>query len=168
MSPTVSRRADSSQGGILPPDTPTTGIPPPITASRLRSFRRSARAGWRSLLMSGSRTIPLSTSGVGMGRALLLAAEMQFREVVGVELNPVLARIAKKNADTWAKAGRVKSPNSSGLSGRDAVRLSCQSLRRFPLQSFQRDGAAPSSSTHLYNFQRSPGRDRPALRQPRI
>jgi SAM-dependent methyltransferase len=48
--------------------------------------------------------------GAGMGRALLLAAEMPFREVVGVELNPTLARIAQKNLTRWRAAGRARSP----------------------------------------------------------
>lgn len=45
-----------------------------------------------------------------MGRALLLAAEMDFREVVGVELNPVLVGIARRNAAIWRAAGRTRSP----------------------------------------------------------
>lgn len=45
-----------------------------------------------------------------MGRGLLLAAEMRFREVVGVELNPVLVRIARRNAAIWRAAGRARSP----------------------------------------------------------
>jgi len=48
--------------------------------------------------------------GAGMGRGLLLAAEMRFREVVGVELNPVLVRIARRNAAIWRAAGRARSP----------------------------------------------------------
>jgi len=39
--------------------------------------------------------------GAGMGRAVLLAAELPFRQVVGVELNPTLARIARKNLAVW-------------------------------------------------------------------
>ena len=45
--------------------------------------------------------------GAGMGRALLLAAEMPFRRVVGIELNPTLARIARKNVASWRVAGRA-------------------------------------------------------------
>jgi D-alanine-D-alanine ligase len=48
--------------------------------------------------------------GAGMGRALLLAAEMPFREVIGVELNPQLARVAKKNLDAWRSSGRARNP----------------------------------------------------------
>jgi len=48
--------------------------------------------------------------GAGMGRALLLAAEFPFRSVVGVELNPTLARIGRRNMALWRKAGRARSP----------------------------------------------------------
>ncbi len=44
--------------------------------------------------------------GCGKGRAVLLASEHAFREVIGVELNPSLAAIARANADRWIAAGR--------------------------------------------------------------
>lgn len=47
--------------------------------------------------------------GCGKGRALLLASELPFREVVGVELSPELAEIADRNAKIWAGAGRARS-----------------------------------------------------------
>ncbi len=57
--------------------------------------------------------------GAGMGRALLLAAEFPFRSVVGVELNPTLARIARRNLALWRAAGRALSP--SKILCRDAL-----------------------------------------------
>ena len=48
--------------------------------------------------------------GAGMGRAVLLAAEMPFREAVGVELNPELARVASKNVTIWEAEGRALCP----------------------------------------------------------
>jgi hypothetical protein len=48
--------------------------------------------------------------GAGMGRAVLLASEMPFKAVVGVELHPALARIARKNAAAWRAAGRALVP----------------------------------------------------------
>ena len=48
--------------------------------------------------------------GAGMGRAMLLASKLPFREVVGVELNPTLARIARRNAAAWRAAGRAHAP----------------------------------------------------------
>lgn len=43
--------------------------------------------------------------GAGMGRALLLASELPFRSVTGVELNPRLARMARKNVALWKARG---------------------------------------------------------------
>lgn len=45
--------------------------------------------------------------GAGMGRGLLLAAELPFRSVLGIELNPTLARIARRNLTLWRKSGRA-------------------------------------------------------------
>lgn len=46
--------------------------------------------------------------GAGMGRAVLLAGEMQFKEVVGVELNRTLAKIAEKNLARWIELARAR------------------------------------------------------------
>jgi hypothetical protein len=43
--------------------------------------------------------------GAGMGRAVLLASEMGFKAVVGVELHPTLAGIARRNVAAWSRAG---------------------------------------------------------------
>ena len=48
--------------------------------------------------------------GAGMGRAVMLAAELPFRDVVGVEINPTLARIARKNLAAWRSSGRACAP----------------------------------------------------------
>ncbi|WP_263367249.1 class I SAM-dependent methyltransferase [Edaphobacter bradus] len=42
--------------------------------------------------------------GAGKGRAVLLASEFRFREVVGVELNASMAAIAQHNVDLWTHA----------------------------------------------------------------
>jgi len=42
--------------------------------------------------------------GAGKGRAVLLASEFPFRQVIGVELNPAMAAIARSNADIWTQA----------------------------------------------------------------
>ena len=46
--------------------------------------------------------------GAGMGRAVLLAGEMPFKEVVGVELHKTLAKIAEKNLVRWKELARAK------------------------------------------------------------
>ncbi|PWT73142.1 MAG: methyltransferase [Proteobacteria bacterium] len=48
--------------------------------------------------------------GAGMGRAVLMAAEMRFRFVLGVELNPTLLCIARRNLAAWRKTDRAVSP----------------------------------------------------------
>jgi SAM-dependent methyltransferase len=45
--------------------------------------------------------------GAGKGRALLLAAELPFRKVVGLELNEELARIAQRNITRWIRVART-------------------------------------------------------------
>ena len=59
--------------------------------------------------------------GAGMGRAVLLAAELPFRRVIGVELNPTLARIARRNLATWRAVGRALAP----------TRILCQDAVQF-------------------------------------
>jgi predicted RNA methylase len=59
--------------------------------------------------------------GAGMGRAMLLAAGLPFRRVIGVELNPTLARIARRNLAVWRAAGRPLAPTR--ILCRDAVKF---------------------------------------------
>ncbi len=59
--------------------------------------------------------------GAGMGRAVLLAAEMPFHSVVGVELHPTLARIACRNLTIWRQADRT----------RTAARIVCGDAAQF-------------------------------------
>jgi len=42
--------------------------------------------------------------GAGKGRAMLLASELPFHQVIGVELNPAMADIAQRNLDLWLAA----------------------------------------------------------------
>ena len=48
--------------------------------------------------------------GCGKGRAVMVASELGFREVGGVELDPGLATIAKANLESWAKTGKARCP----------------------------------------------------------
>jgi len=59
--------------------------------------------------------------GAGMGRAVMLAAELPFRDVVGVEINPMLARIARKNLAVWRASGRACAP----------MRIECRDAAEF-------------------------------------
>jgi SAM-dependent methyltransferase len=48
--------------------------------------------------------------GAGKGRAMMLASELPFHEVVGVELNPRMASRAKRNLKAWEATSQARSP----------------------------------------------------------
>jgi SAM-dependent methyltransferase len=50
--------------------------------------------------------------GAGKGRAVLLASEFPFRQIVGVELNPAMAKIARANLALW-KSAHASDPTAS-------------------------------------------------------
>ena len=79
------------------------GVAPSLFQSLIRRWQRRG-------LAVPTDEISFIDVGAGMGRGLLLAAEMRFREVVGVELNPVLVGIARRNAGVWRALGRARSP----------------------------------------------------------
>jgi SAM-dependent methyltransferase len=67
--------------------------------------------------------------GAGKGRAMLVASELPFREVIGIELNPELAAVAQRNLDLWI-AAHVEDPTASRLAptrvcSRMRLRSSC-------------------------------------------
>jgi SAM-dependent methyltransferase len=73
-------------------------------------FREVCRR-WRATLSSSAARIAAYSFvdvGAGKGRALLLAAELPFRKVIGVELSKELARIAQKNTTIWKRLGRPR------------------------------------------------------------
>ena len=61
------------------------------------------------------RSARLRLSTWAQGRAVLLASELPFRRVLGVELNAYLAGVARRNAAAWRRAGRAES----------AIRIAC-------------------------------------------
>ncbi len=73
-------------------------------------FREACRR-WRETLPSSAARLEAYTFvdvGAGKGRALLLAAELPFRKVIGVELNEPLARIAQRNITLWNRLARPR------------------------------------------------------------
>jgi SAM-dependent methyltransferase len=86
---------------------------------------------FRSMIVRWRRAVPRPAIdeftfidvGAGMGRAMLLAAELPFRAVIGVELHPTLARIARRNLRAWRAQGR---PQAS-------TRLYCKDAAAFKL-----------------------------------
>ncbi len=69
------------------------------------------------------RDVTFVDVGAGMGRAVLLAAEMPFHGVIGVELHPTLAGIARRNLRHWRAEGRIHTP----------ARIRCCDAAEFPL-----------------------------------
>jgi SAM-dependent methyltransferase len=70
------------------------------------SLFRGAMELWRETLPgtgSALEDYTLVDIGCGKGRVLMLATEYAFREVAGVELNPGLARVARKNLRRWMR-----------------------------------------------------------------
>ncbi len=94
------------------------GIPPSRFHGTIRRWLATPPAG-----------LPESFSfvdlGCGKGRPVLLASKLHFREVIGVELNPELARVAEANVAIWREAGPVRRP----------MRIVCGDATEFQLPS---------------------------------
>jgi len=69
------------------------------------SVLRALVKRWQKLAQARIGETVFVDLGAGMGRAVLLASELGFKAVVGVELHPTLARIARKNVALWRSAG---------------------------------------------------------------
>jgi SAM-dependent methyltransferase len=52
--------------------------------------------------------------GAGKGRAMLVASELGFRQVIGIELNPGMADIAERNLERWV-AGHAGDETASAI-----------------------------------------------------
>jgi tRNA1(Val) A37 N6-methylase TrmN6 len=73
-------------------------------------FREACRR-WRETLPASAARVEAYTFvdvGAGKGRALLLAAELPFRKVIGVELNEDLAHIAQQNVALWSRMAQPR------------------------------------------------------------
>jgi SAM-dependent methyltransferase len=66
---------------------------------------------WRKTLPAISGRVEAYSfvdAGAGKGRALVLAAGLPFRKIIGVELSEELSRAAQKNVARWSRATRSK------------------------------------------------------------
>ena len=79
------------------------GVAPSVFHALLKRWRQTRPAA----AVGGFTFVDL---GAGMGRAMLLAAEYPFRKVIGIELNPILTKIAQSNLQIWQAAGRARAP----------------------------------------------------------
>jgi SAM-dependent methyltransferase len=93
------------------------------------SVFREMMQRWRATLNPGPLAADVLQAysfvdiGAGKGRALLLASELPFRKVIGVELSADLAAIAQANAD------RCSSANKNG--GQSLIRVLHQDALQF-------------------------------------
>jgi SAM-dependent methyltransferase len=80
------------------------------------SVFRAMCARWRDTLadpVRGPAAYSFVDIGAGKGRALLLASQIPFRKLIGVELSAELARIAQTNVDRWQSARRMGGSRST-------------------------------------------------------
>jgi len=118
---------DLDTGGYLGPEALRSGSPYDdwnngYSAVAPSVFREACRR-WRESLPPSARveSYTFVDVGAGKGRALLLASELAFRKVIGVELNPELARIAERNIETWKR--RVHPKARIHIRGEDALKF---------------------------------------------
>ena len=79
------------------------GVAPSVFQGLVKRWRRSRP-------VAAMQEFTFLDLGAGMGRAVLLASELPFKAVMGVELHPELDRIARRNLSAWRKAGRARAP----------------------------------------------------------
>jgi predicted RNA methylase len=79
------------------------GVAPSVFRELLRRWRQSHPA-------APIEQTTFVDFGAGMGRAMLIAALQPFRAVVGVELNPALVRLARRNMTRWRKIANPQAP----------------------------------------------------------
>lgn len=92
------------------------GVAPSVFRRLVAQWKREgARAAWTEYTFIDV--------GAGMGRGMLLAAEMGFKDVWGVELNPVLTGIARKNLRRWKVDGRLMDGQRMKLIEGDATEM---------------------------------------------
>ena len=82
---------------------------------------RLALQRWRATLQRPVEEYSFVDLGCGKGRVLLMASEWPFRGVTGVELNPVLVDVARRNVALWTAAGKTRCP--AGVVQGDALEL---------------------------------------------
>jgi hypothetical protein len=79
------------------------GVAPSVFQSLLKRWQRSRPS-------APMEQFTFLDIGAGMGRAILLAGDYPFRKVIGIELNPLLAKIAGRNLRAWCSADLGHAP----------------------------------------------------------
>jgi hypothetical protein len=79
------------------------GVAPSVFQALLKRWQRTRPA-------APIESFTFMDMGAGMGRAMLLASQHSFHKVIGIELNPILAEIARRNIAKWQSANRAQAP----------------------------------------------------------
>ncbi len=95
-------------GGLIPQDSLLTGHPNDAHITAYYAIAPSILNGILDLWLQTSPPYPIDAYtfldvGAGKGRAMLTASLHPFREVIGVELNPTLADLARANLRLFAE-----------------------------------------------------------------
>jgi len=98
------------------------GVAPSVFRGLIREWRKSRRG-------EKLEKFTFVDVGAGMGRAVLLAAEMPFKNVVGVELHPGLAGIARRNLTAWRRSWQMDEIRAG--SKRAPVKMICGDALEF-------------------------------------
>jgi SAM-dependent methyltransferase len=69
--------------------------------------------------------------GCGRGRALLMAAELPFREVIGVEISPSHCEVAERNAAQFVNSSAQPAGAHRRAAVRSSIRVRCADATRF-------------------------------------
>jgi SAM-dependent methyltransferase len=93
-------------GGLIPAGELVTGH---SSDAHVTAYYGVAPSILRGLVELWRETAPLQSVGqysfidigAGKGRAMLVASELGFRQVIGIELNPAMADIAQRNLEHW-------------------------------------------------------------------
>ncbi len=101
-------------GGLIYADGLSTGHEHDIHSSgyyaTAPSLFRGAMEHWSATLAASPFRLPdyaFVDIGCGKGRVVLLASEYAFREVFGIELNPHLAAVGRRNLKRWLRSPRA-------------------------------------------------------------
>lgn len=78
-----------------------------VNGTRYQAVEPSAFLGAMAHITHDRSALTFVDLGCGKGRALILASQAGFKEIIGVEQSPLLSKIARKNLERVGAAGRV-------------------------------------------------------------
>ncbi len=112
-------------------------------------------------LLAVAQLVPECTTfvdiGSGMGRVVLIASRLPFKQVVGVEISPALHEIARENLATYDRAVQRCRERPARARGRGRLRVPARRVGGLSLQPVSR--ACPRSGARPFARRASAPRD---------